>query len=458
MFQNDLNIYNNDYFMEVEDIKGSKIKNIFTNKSYDSNISPISYNNFYFIPNNNNESSRNVLNSNSSHENNYINRQDSLSAMEDFDYAFNNLYKMNYSNDNNNKETNYKEIEEDNLLQNDEDFEENINFINNGSFPLLKKNSDIYNYFNPINMNSSEVEDGSVVIIENQKEYKKDENKIKIELTSDKNESDISQPKEKKKLKRGKRGPYKKKKKPIIKTLTNGKCFPFTTGKGLLSLVKIKEKNDEETSEEINSEYYTKNKLQLYMNNKFVINKYSIDSEGRQKKLKKTRKYKSDDIRKKIKVHFHKELKNIINQNLKKAGSNELISFLPQFFIGNISKKFNGQYMNTTLEELLLTNFTEFQKDYPNKDIDLKQYNKNKDTLEYLAKNKEISRISGFDIVKKMKYKEILGKYFSSLEFENSIDFLKDKNESYEYIQEYILMAKNYLDYFNLNCNDDDMI
>ena len=36
----------------------------------------------------------------------------------------------------------------------------------------------------------------------------------------------------KKKSKRGKRGPYKKKPRPIIKTVTDDKCFPFTAKKG----------------------------------------------------------------------------------------------------------------------------------------------------------------------------------------------------------------------------------
>ena len=51
------------------------------------------------------------------------------------------------------------------------------------------------------------------------------------------------------------------------------------------------------------------------------------------------RKYKPDDIRKKIKARFHKAIKNIINENLKKAGSKYYFSFLPQIFISSISRK-----------------------------------------------------------------------------------------------------------------------
>ena len=237
----------------------------------------------------------------------------------------------------------------------------------------------------------------------------------------------------KKKLKRGKRGPYKKKKPLITETDIEDKCFPFMSGKGLLS-------------EEENG-----NKVNQYMNsNPFRTNKYITDSEGNKKREKKARKYKPDDIRKKIKVRFHKKIKNILNENLKKAGSQKLFSFLPQLFMGNISKKLNYQYMNKTFEELLLTNFSDFQKDYPNKECDRKQYEKNKETLQYLEENPQISKISGFNKLKKMKYKDILKHYFSSIEFEKSIEQLDEEDEDTEYIQEYIYLAKYYIDYFTV--------
>jgi hypothetical protein len=235
----------------------------------------------------------------------------------------------------------------------------------------------------------------------------------------------------KKKIKRGKRGPYKKKPKTIKKTKTNGKCFPFTEGKGILT------------------ENMNDNKIKQYMENTpFRTNKYITDQEGNKKREKKQRKYKPDDIRKKIKVRFHKKIKNILNENLKNAGSKELFSFLPQFFIGNISKKFNYQYMNTTFEELLSIDFSSFQEKYPNKGCDHNQFDKNKKILEYLKNNPEISKISGFDKMKKMKYRDLLSAYFSSLEFEQSIEQLEEEKEVAEYIQEYIYLAKSYIEYF----------
>ena len=71
----------------------------------------------------------------------------------------------------------------------------------------------------------------------------------------------------------------------------------------------------------------------------FITKQFVTDSNGKRKKIKKQRKFKSDDIRKKIKVNFHKTIKNIINENLKNAGSEELIIFSSSIFYGKYIKK-----------------------------------------------------------------------------------------------------------------------
>lgn len=241
------------------------------------------------------------------------------------------------------------------------------------------------------------------------------------------------------------RGPYKKKKKIIQKTNIDDKCFPFTSGQGLIKLInnkglqiinELKNSNQKEINQKI-------------INNIFTTNHYNKDSKEKVKKAKKQRKFKSDDIRKKIKVKFHKAIKNIINENLKKAGSEELFTFLPQSFLGNISKIFNKKYMNLTYQELLTIDFTEFKKDNIGIDMEKRQIIKNKNVLQYLKNNPEISKISGYDIIKNMKYKDLFQLYFSSKEFENTIIQLKNKNESIEYIDSYIKLAKDYINFFS---------
>ena len=66
----------------------------------------------------------------------------------------------------------------------------------------------------------------------------------------------------------------------------------------------------------------------------------------------KSRKYKEDNIRKKIKSGFHKYLRKIINDKLEEVDSIYLLESLPQNFIADISRKINQEIMNLTYEQL----------------------------------------------------------------------------------------------------------
>ena len=173
----------------------------------------------------------------------------------------------------------------------------------------------------------------------------------------------------------------------------------------------------------------------------------------KRKKLRKKRKFKPDDIRKKIKARFHKTIKNIINENLKLAGSKELFDFLPQSFVCNITRDKNKEIMGLTYKQLLEKDFTkDFDKiDRRQKKIDLRKIENNIKVLNYLKKNPQISIKSGFDAISGMTYANILKEYFSSDEFEESIIKLKNEEENEEYIREYRLKAKTYVEFF---CND----
>ena len=191
---------------------------------------------------------------------------------------------------------------------------------------------------------------------------------------------------------------------------------------------------------------------------KFTTKKYFVAPNGKKKKVKKKRKFKPDDIRKKIKARFHKTIKNIINENLKKAGSKELFDFLPQCFIGNVSKKTNSKCFELTYKELLSTNFlVELHKEeYRNSKVDQNKYKRNIQVLSYLENNPDICKRSGFDLIKDRKYKDILKIYFTSAQFENSLIKLKAEKESPEYIQEYINKARNYVSFYsNVKCIND---
>ena len=176
-----------------------------------------------------------------------------------------------------------------------------------------------------------------------------------------------------------------------------------------------------------------------------------IERERISYKLRHKRKYKPDDIRKKIKARFHKSIKNIVNENLRQAGSKHTFSFLPQIFISSISREKNHQLLNLTYRDLLkkdfISNIDESQ--YKNKRVDLAKYKNNLIVLDYLDKNPDICEKSGFDLISKMKYGDLLEEYFKSNEFEKAVKKLREENEEEDYVQEYINKAKTYVKFFS---------
>lgn len=208
----------------------------------------------------------------------------------------------------------------------------------------------------------------------------------------------------------------KKNKKNLINIIKLENNFPFSKPKGIISYYKYK----------------------------FNVKKF-----GKKIIVSKSRKDKMDDILKKIKSRFHKDLKNILNKYLKLSGAKKLFGFLPQSFISNISKSFNFKCLNLTYKELLSTNFEKDSKKNILFSNGYKKYLKNKDVLNYLEENPEISKLSGFDVVQNIKYKDLFKRYLNSAEFENSIVRLKNEKEKPEYINKYIIYANKYIEHFN---------
>ena len=66
------------------------------------------------------------------------------------------------------------------------------------------------------------------------------------------------------------------------------------------------------------------------------------------KAIKSSRKDKEDDIRKKFKSSFHRNLTKIINTKLKKASSKYKIESLPKKIINNVTKRKKHEIMNIT--------------------------------------------------------------------------------------------------------------
>ena len=241
-------------------------------------------------------------------------------------------------------------------------------------------------------------------------------------------------------------GPCQEEKTIIKKVEENEDCYPFTQGKGVVkTLEKIGLSANFISNSKINLTTNVSN--QIYINSKFKIIDYYVDGNGKKKKQKKKRKFKPDDIRKKIKARFHKVIKNIINSKLKKAGSKKLFDFFPQSFITNITIKLNNNALNLTYEKLIEKDYTS-ETQTKRRSTDLEKYAKNMDVLNYLKENPEICENSEFEKLKNMKYIDILRAYFSSMEFEDSIVELYNKKEKIDYIEEYVNKALTYVNFF----------
>ena len=199
---------------------------------------------------------------------------------------------------------------------------------------------------------------------------------------------------------------------------------------------------------------FTRGEYDIYSNN--IINEALNDMNKIGKKIKKSkkifiqfpkqikkkkknikhRKDNADNIRKKIKVRFHKNLKNSINEKLQKAGSKYIFKALPQSFITNITKKINEPILDLPIKVLFSLNF----KDRKNKAYNLF-------VLEYLDNHKDISEKANFNKIKNMKYQEAFNEYLLSKEFKLAISRLKKEKENDKYIKKYIIKAYSFINF-----------
>ena len=174
-------------------------------------------------------------------------------------------------------------------------------------------------------------------------------------------------------------------------------------------------------------------------------------SEKKRRKIKikdvHTRKENADNIRKKIKLRFLKHLRNVVNERLREAGAKKIFKFLPQRFTSDISRKKNKAVLNLSFKEIFSKNFLEGYALNEN-NSDLLNYYHNISVLEYLEKNKEISEKSNFNIFKDMKFYQIFNEYLKSREFEMEIASLREEKENDKYIKNYIIKARDLIDFF----------
>lgn len=166
-------------------------------------------------------------------------------------------------------------------------------------------------------------------------------------------------------------------------------------------------------------------------------------------KEKPARREKVDEIMKKIKARFFKDVKKHINDIFKIQGIPKKLKDLPQSFITDITKKSNKLMLEKTLEEIII-GYKE-KKDNPEKKNSIEKKKNNIELLNYLkskdnADNKIIQKIYyAFNT----KIKELFKEYLKSKQFEESIIKLREDGNYLDYIKEYIDKAKDFINYFS---------
>ena len=142
---------------------------------------------------------------------------------------------------------------------------------------------------------------------------------------------------------------------------------------------------------------------------------------------------------------------------MEKAGAKYFFESFPQIFITDITIRTNFEVMELTYEQLFAFTYnqeinddkSDKRKDYINKRkaTAIKKYRRNVEVLEYLGSNEKISKESGWEVIKNMKYKDLFQAYINSQEFQESVEELS-KKETINYISSYNYFASNYISFF----------
>lgn len=155
------------------------------------------------------------------------------------------------------------------------------------------------------------------------------------------------------------------------------------------------------------------------------------------------RKENKDNIRRKIKrSFFNKYVIPKLNMILKNNGSNLYFMRLPQSFVSDIRIKNNKKVINMTLSEIFL-----------NEEININ--NTNKDLTNYfhnlkVINNMDIKENKEFQKILNMKFYELFNEYLNSVEFQiDEINRLKKKKFENSFINRYISISKNFIDFFS---------
>ena len=162
------------------------------------------------------------------------------------------------------------------------------------------------------------------------------------------------------------------------------------------------------------------------------------------KNIKRKRGSMRDNISKKIKVNFFKNIIASLNWKLRKKNINKDFQRLDQNYITDVTKTYNKYLFEKTLKEIIKEKPKVKDKENAKKKED--KWRQNIKLIEEL----EESGDEDFKHIFEMNMEELFNEYLVSKEFEESIYDLKNgtKKFYFDYIQNYIQIAENLVNYY----------
>jgi len=160
------------------------------------------------------------------------------------------------------------------------------------------------------------------------------------------------------------------------------------------------------------------------------------------KNVKRKRGSMRDNISKKIKVNFFKNIIASLNWKLRKKNINKDFQRLDQNYITDVTKTYNKYLFEKTLKEIIKEKPKVKDKENAKKKED--KWRQNIKLIEEL----EESGDEDFKHIFEMNMEELFNEYLDSKEFEESIYDLRRKKFYFDYIQNYIQIAENLVNYY----------
>ena len=163
------------------------------------------------------------------------------------------------------------------------------------------------------------------------------------------------------------------------------------------------------------------------------------------------RKNMPDNMRKRIKTDVCSKIINNLNELLRPI--NIKFCYFSQCEIVNVTKEENKKILDMTLKEMILHRpFDYITQKNGKKEKDILNWEKNKNNLDYLedSNHQDIYKQFNLENILNMKMKDLYIEYLASDEFQKSIEGLREEGNYFEYIQKYIKVAHQVIDYYGL--------